>query len=306
MNRKNLILGGVLIILIALAWAYQGPFKTWQAQVGKPKNFLAGIEMDKITKIELVKLGSTTTLESISGRWKISGTKNFYAKASDVTALINALKEAEKVDLEIVSENKDKKSDFLTDEQRGVKLQISEGDKVKADLVIGKTGNDYASSYISKVNDNKTYFLKTNLTSVVSSNDWRDNTILAGDKTKITKIRFQYPDRQFTIEKKGDKWSVNAPKPTALKTEKIDEILTLMTTLTASKIPAQTFKGTGLEKSKIIIQATGDGIDNTIMVGTESAQDKGMYFSKSGSNDNIYLISKDDRAKLDKKTADLK
>jgi hypothetical protein len=195
MTKKNLILGGVLIILVGLAWAYQGPFKKWQTKIGQPKNFLAGIEMDKITKIELSKLGSTTTLESIGGRWKISGTKDFYAKASDVTALINSLKEAEKVDLEIVSENKDKKGEFSTDEENGIILKISENDNVKADFIIGKMGSDYASSYVSKVNDNKTYFLKTDLNSVVASDDWRDNTILSGDKTNITKIRFQYPDR---------------------------------------------------------------------------------------------------------------
>jgi hypothetical protein len=306
MTKKNLILGGILIVLVALAWAYQGPFKKWQTGIGKPKNFLAGIEMDKIDKIEVAKLQSTTTIEKTGNGWKISGTKDFYAKASDVASLITALKEAEIANMEIVSENVNKKGEFSTDEESGVRLKLSESNTIKADFIIGKMGNDYASSYISKLNDNKTYFIKTNLTSMVGVEDWRDNIILTGDKTKITKIRFQYPDRQFTIEKKGEKWSVNTPKPTELKTEKVDEILTLMTTLSAAKIPDQIFKGTGLEKSRIIIQATGDGIDNTIMVGNESTKDKDMYFAKRSSSDNIYLISSDERIKLDKKVNDFK
>jgi DNA mismatch repair protein MutH len=86
--------------------------------------------------------------------------------------------------------------------------------------------------------------------------------------------------------------------------EKISKIVDIMAGLTAVEIPAQTFDGTGLEKNSIIVQATGDGIDNTIMIGDANAD--GLYFAKSSRNDNIYLVSKENRDELDQRIRDLK
>ncbi len=68
------------------------------------------------------------------------------------------------------------------------------------------------------------------------------------------------------------------PNNFSVSTDKIDPILSIMSDLTAVKIPEQTFNNTGLEKHLIIIQATGEGIDNTLMVGT--ADKDNNYFAK--------------------------
>jgi len=306
MNKKNLILGGILILLIAAAYIYNGPFKKWQAGSGKPKNPLAGIEMDKLDKIEIFRLNSTTILEKIGDKWKIGGTKNFYSKIDSVNSLLNVLKEAETADIEIASENKNKKAEFNVDDISGINLQLSVATKVRTNIMVGKMGLDYSGCYISSANEEKIYYLKANLRSYLDLEDWRDNIIFSNDKTKINKVRFQFPNQQFTIEKKGDQWSTVSSKPVALDSGKVDEILSLMSSLTAAKIPEQNFKVTGLEKSQIIVQATGEGLDNTIMVGNESAKGSNLYFAKRGNSDNIYLITKDDRDKLNKKIQNFK
>jgi hypothetical protein len=81
-------------------------------------------------------------------------------------------------------------------------------------------------------------------------------------------------------------------------------VLGVLHNLTAAKIPAQTFTGTGLEKHNIIVQVTGGGFDNTIMIG-DCTKDN-LCYAKTAASDNIYLISKSDRDALDKKTTDLK
>ena len=53
MNKKTLVLGGVLLALIVLAYAYHGPLKNWQNNLGKPKNIFAKIDTTKIDKIEI-------------------------------------------------------------------------------------------------------------------------------------------------------------------------------------------------------------------------------------------------------------
>jgi len=76
-----------------------------------------------------------------------------------------------------------------------------------------------------------------------------------------------------------------------------------MSNLTAEKIPAQDFTGTGLEKNLIIVEAAGKEINNTLMIG--SANDDDLYYAKTGDNDNIYLITKNEREKIYKKVADV-
>ena len=302
MNKKTLILGGILIILTTLAYLYQGPLKKWQAGLGKERNFLAKVDVKSIDKIEIIKDGKTVTLERAGDRLKVGGTKDFYVEKSTADSLVNKLEEATKADLELVSSNKDKKSELKTDDS-GVTVKLYQTGNMIMDFIIGKMGNDFSSTYISTANTDKTYSIGVNL-SVFNQPEWRDRTIFSSDKEKINKIRFQYPSGEFTIEKVGELWKGAKPYSFSVSKEKIDKILDVMSNLTALEIPEQNFAGTGLEKNNLIIQATGDGVDNTLMVGDSNGEE--LYYAKNGISDNIYLISKDTRNELNKKIQDLK
>ena len=352
MNKKNLILGGVLIILIAIAYLYQGPIKDWRQSLGKPDNFLAIVDINQINKIEIIKNGETTVLEKMgdpsasSGQgWKIGGTKDFYVKQDLADSLKNGLNEAVEADIELASGNKEKKSDFQTDLESGVNVKLSQGDGIVADFVVGKRGVDFTSAYISEPESDNTYIIAADISGVFSHGDWYDKTIFSTDKEKISKIRFQYPNREFTIEAVADKkiaeegaenieitkiWEGVLPYKFSVDKEKIDKILNIMSNLTAVEIPEQIFENTGLEKNLIIAQATGEGIDNTLMIGDvykTAEEDEGLrngstasaeagdygaiageelYYAKRGYSDNIYLITKEQRDELDKRIRDLR
>ncbi|MCU0679630.1 MAG: DUF4340 domain-containing protein [Planctomycetes bacterium] len=303
MNRKNLILGGILALLIALAYVYEGPFKTWRASTGKPDNFLANLNIDEVNNIEVNYQNNTTILEKTGDRWKISGTKDFYLKQDEAAMLISRLKEAVKAEVELVSENEEKKDEFNVG-AGGSRVKLGQGNTVLAAFIVGQLGSDYTSTYIAENNSSKTYALKADLNSILARSDWYDYAIFSSDKAAIAKIRFQYPGREFTIEKKEDKWAGTLPVSFPVSAEKIDPILDIMANLTAVKIPQQAFTGTGLEKNSLIVQATGEGIDHTIMIGDKN--DDGNYFAKNGNSDNIYLISAEQRDQLNKRTTDLR
>lgn len=307
MNKKTLKLAGILIILIVLAYLYQGPLADWRGSLGKPNNFLAGINAELIDRVEIAKNEKVTVLEKHGDRWKIAGTKNFYVEESMAASLIDNLKKAAQAEMELASSNKEKKSEFQTDES-GIKVKLYQADDNAADFVIGKRAMDFANVYVSQPESDNTYAIKADLYGVFGRNDWRDKTIFSSDKEKINKIRFQYPDREFTMEKtitEGvDKWEGTAPYKFNLNKDKIDKILNIMSNLTAVEIPEQEFTGTGLEKNLIIIQASGEGIENTIMVGNDNGEE--LYYAKKSDSDNIYLIAKEQRDELDKKIEDLK
>jgi len=175
-----------------------------------------------------------------------------------------------------------------------------------ADFIIGKNTPDYVGSYISKKDLDKTYLIKAGLSSAFNQSEWRDDTIFAGDKEKISKIRFQYPSREFTIEKAGDKWQGTLPYKFEVDEEKINKVSDIMSSLRAAKIPEQDFSKTGLDKHLIIVEATGGEISNTLMIGDVFAEDENLYYVKKGNSDNIYLISKEERDGLDKTIRDLR
>lgn len=302
MSRKNLILIIVLILLSAIAYIYQGPLKKWQIKNSQVSNFLSEIDVNKVNKMEIVKDKETTNLSLNAGRWKIEGTKDFYVSAETADKMLQTLKKLSDVQLELVSQNKDRKKDFFTDEETGVKLKLKQDDDELVSLIIGKLANDYASTYISRADMDATYMAKVDAYSVFYNNNWYDKTIFAGDKTKVNKVRFQYPREEFLVEKKEEEWSI-VGRNIKLNKDKIIEIVNLMSNLAATEIPEQKFVGTGLEKNLAIIQVTGENVDNTLIIGNSA--DKDLVYVKKSDSDNIYLIKKTERDKLVKQIKDL-
>ena len=303
MNKKTLILGEVLIILIIVAYVYQGPLKQWQNNLNKPLNFLVDLKIDKINKIEFVKNNITTGLSKEDDKWKIIGTKNFYAESGLADNLLKKLEQVGKGKLELVSNNKEKKADFEVD-NKGVNLKLYIDDNKIVEFVIGKLSSDFFSTYISMSDQPITYAVKEDLQSFFSKTDWRDLTIFSSDKSKISKLRFQYPDRQFTLEKNKTDWVGVLPKKFSIKQDKIDKVLDIMSNLKSVSIPEQSYDNTGLNKNLIIIEVNGDEINNTIMVGL--ANKEGFYYAKKSDSDNIYLITKEQRDELNKTIGQLK
>lgn len=288
-------------MLIILAYAYQGPLKKWQNNLGKPKNILAGIKIDSADKIEIINQEKTLTLAKQNQKWKYGDSKDFYVDASVMAEVFEEFKIAASSEIELVSNNAERKSEFKTDAS-GLEIKIYQPGKV-VNFIIGGLAGDYMSSYISAPGSTATYAVKADLFSAFNPADWRDFTIFSTPKEKINKIRFQYPNREFTIELKDGKWVGVLPDKFAVQPEKIEPVLAVMSNLKAVEIPEQTFANTGLGKHLIIIEVRGEGINNVLMVG---AANGALYYAKRGDSDNIYFIAKKERDELDKWSWQLK
>ncbi|HTW96385.1 MAG TPA: DUF4340 domain-containing protein [Candidatus Methylomirabilis sp.] len=301
MSKKNIILSIILIVLVLFAWLWSGPFANWQISRSEEKNFLSGISPDLISKIEIDNGGATTTLEKFGALWKVGGTKDFYVNKDLAAALNTFLGEIGKKKLEVAGTSDAQKSSFATDGQ-GVKVKIEQPGR-KFDFIVGKNTPDFLGSYFSPLSGGKTYRVDLDLSGIFDRTEWRDNVIFSFAADQANKIRFQYPDRQFTVEKKDNKWSGTLPKAFSVNADKVSAVLGELDNLTAAKIPAQTFAGTGLEKHRIIVEITGQDFDNTLMIG-DCTKDNYCY-AKRGDSDNIYLIAKAVRDALDKNISSL-
>lgn len=120
-----------------------------------------------------------------------------------------------------------------------------------------------------------------------------------------------------SVQKKEYEWKGVAPYEFNVNSDKIQNVLIMMSDLTAAELPEQTFEGTGLEKNSLIVQATGEGIDNTIMIGdlfvpqaehleeVKTQAQTELYYAKKGDSDNIYLITKEQKDILNNRIIDL-
>lgn len=302
-----------LAIILAVLWGgvfiyKQASKKTQHDDTVVQSNFFSNIDVDKINSISVIKNGATTTLEKSGDLFKIAGTKGFYATEEVAKTISDGLIGAKNANLKIASINEDNKIDFLTNAS-GTKVIIAQEDGEQVDFIIGRTGTDPSETYIAQEGKPETYMISENMPRVFDTESWYNKNIFKSDKELINQIRFQYLDRQFTISKnKKGVWSGVNPNKFTVSQEKILAILDAMSGLKALKIPKQTFNGTELEKHAIIVQATGDKIDNTIMIGGFVKQDGSeskLYYAKKGDNDNIYLISEEDKKILDKTIKDL-
>ena len=78
MSKKNLILGGILVALVALAIIYEGPLQDLKGKFGKPKNFLAVLDTSQISRIDITRENEIISIEQEGERWKVAGTRDFY------------------------------------------------------------------------------------------------------------------------------------------------------------------------------------------------------------------------------------
>ncbi len=313
MNKKNLFLAGILVALIVIAFVSEGPFKDWRIKSGKTENILAAVDFSQVSKIDIKRPGESFTMERAGDRWKIVDTKDFYVQDSIIEGIELTLNTAKETNALLVSENVEKKDDFEVNES-GTIVSLKQGDALLHEFIVGKVSNDFRSTYISKADTDKTYLIKANLNSAFSRSDWYDPVIFESDIEKITKIRFQHPTMEFTVEKLEDEWQGTLPYGFGVDEEKIKSILEMMANLAATDIPQQTFDNAGFDKDVIIVQATGEEIDNTIMIGGPQAVDADEevdledipHYAKRADSDNIYLITAEQKELLDIRIQDLR
>lgn len=291
---KNTTLGLIFLVLVAAAWAFQGPLQKWQTERKAPKNFMK--LTGEPTKMEIESNGKKTVLTKEGDRWRASGEGKFYVNQGQMTSILDSLNSAKTAKLDLVSSNAGKQTDYQLSGNDAIKL-TEKNDSGSVTFLIGKMTADYRGSYVSREKDPNTYKLSaTNLRQYFSRDEWRDFSLFSLADKKPDFIRLQYPDSQLKLNLKGSDWSDGKSK---YKKEEIERILTVLANISAAEIPKQDFKPAGLEKPNLIVQFKGDGFDQTLMLGKKNS--KGLYYAKTGDSDNIYLINTSDFQTLTKR-----
>ena len=323
MSKKNLILGGIFVVLLLFIYLLQGPLQ----DRGKGLNFMADLNMEEVDRIEIETAdGSAVLLKEEKGKWKVEGEGDFYMRPSLAENMEKEMQALTETEFELVSGEADRKSEFETDDEQGALVKLYKEEEELKRLVVGTLDpTDYNDTYVSQSDIDETYSAKgVDLRSIFKTQggDWRNRAIFDTPMEDIDRVRFQYPNREFTVVKatttdeegeEVEEWQGSTPWIFEVDQEKMEEVVMVMSELWAADIPEQDFEGTGLADHLIIVEATGEDLENTIMVGhrhepseeteeelaEEGLEDIELYYAKRADSDNIYLISEQEKNILD-------
>jgi hypothetical protein len=121
---------------------------------------------------------------------------------------------------------------YQVDDSTGSRIKILTSDNKTYDMIVGKFGFNPAArngvSYIRRSGEDAVYAVNGFLSFAVnkSFNDWRDRTIVSGNKDNWTKLSFSYPgDSSFVLSKQNNTWTVNnAPADSVKVTQYLNNL----------------------------------------------------------------------------------
>ncbi|MEK7067841.1 MAG: DUF4340 domain-containing protein [Patescibacteria group bacterium] len=315
--KKNLTLIIILIVLVIGAYLYTGSYQNWQAkkQTADSANWLVAVDMSLVDRIETQdKDGKTYVIKKENNLW-LTEPDNWPTEKIIMDALEEKLAELTKANLEVVSFNKDNKSNFEIGDN-GLRVKLFQNDAEAGSFIMGKIASDYSSTYIGREGDDRTYRAPITFVRAFDTESWRDRTIFNLSSSGIDVITWRYQGQTIVInnlpDKRGEIYWHASSTLLRLNKEKVDGFLNSVTKLEASDVPEQTTAGTGLDKPALQLRLqgqapqdmpTGQGIDETLIIGNKN-QTTSEYWLQKKSSGQIFLITEMDEKILAKNIKD--
>jgi hypothetical protein len=208
LNNKVLI---IILVVLASAFILTRLFRS----PGRNSN----LDSEALT-IDTAGVDHVKLYPAIENRKEINLTKEGHAwKVSSGQVTASANKELVRLMLtrlaslkpeRIVTRKQEKWHDYEVGDSTGSEVIILSGGKETDKIRIGKEQMDL--TFVRKSNDDEVYGVAGMIASSFNKkfNDWRDQTFLKVDVTKINRVTFTYPaDSGFVLKKNGKNWMVN-------------------------------------------------------------------------------------------------
>ena len=204
MNRTTLLLAGVLVVLILVAFLLlqKAGEQSSSASTGE---FLATIDSLAVDKIHLQSPTLDVVLEKQGVEWYLRNPLSFRADQANVAQLLHQVKSLEVKG--IVSGNPEKQSLFQVD-STGTQVTLYEGENETASFILGKTGPTFSETYARKKTSNDVVLVSNMMNYVFthSVKEWRDRSIVSIPKETIKQLTYQFGDTTFTLEFRDSLW----------------------------------------------------------------------------------------------------
>ena len=197
-TKKTLVLLGVLVSLVLVYFIVQ-----WTSGGGRSKSFkdeLVVMDTTKISKIEIISEGKTTTITREGKKWMTEGKP---AKWTSISTMLGALRSIKPSRL--ASRSEEKWSEFQVD-TAGTEVKLYEDGNKSLDIILGRFGVEGQRSFYTYVRlaDDKDTYVAANFMSMSvgkSSSDYRNDRVARIKRDSVLAVDFNYQDSAFTLTK---------------------------------------------------------------------------------------------------------
>jgi hypothetical protein len=244
----------------------------------------------KPTKVVLVKKGDDD--------WELKEPVSYKANASNVTSLLNNLKQLKVT--EQIAKAADSYDKWGVSDEKGLRAVFKKGQDTVFEAFFGESGS---RGQMTRLADKEGVYAIKGYSKYLYARDaagWRDKTIFKFEDKDVAKVTIENENGTFTFERTGSTWTgkVKAPKAATakdiedFKPSKVDDMLRAYKSLSASAFgDDKKLADVGLEEPKATVTIElKDGTGKyTLSVG-DTAEGTNRWVKASG-KDTIFSIS---------------
>ena len=197
----------------------------------------------------------------------------------------------------IVSTNPGNRPLYQVDEKTGLRVKLfGKGDKNILDIIIGKNGPDFASSYIRRVDEDEVYLVHRTLTGRFSTEatDWRERKLWTVKADDIIAMEVRSPKGAYSLSRSDNKksWRLRGKMEGEIDNENAMKHVRKLASVRAVGFADEVdVKSAGLNQPYIAASITTvDGKLLKVLIGKRNKE--GRYFAKMEGGKEFYLLSK--------------
>jgi hypothetical protein len=313
MNRKTLFAGAIFAVLVvATIGLLRSPEKGARPAGERPRP-IPKLKADSFDTLEVTKGGATTVMKKQGDEYQIVKPVDYLADKESAKAGFEAI---EKLEFgEILSAEKSRHNEFEVGDG-GLRVAVKKGDKLLADLHVGKTANDQTMVRLEGKDEvwSATGFYKYQLDR--DTLGWRDKHISRFEERDAEKIEI--------VTKSNGRIVITRPAPTdagaapewrvvesAIKVEPFDKRAAVDVATTCSAFAASEFadnakpEETGLDSPENTITVSlRNGKQYRVLVGKKKGEDD--TYVKMADKPQVFLVKKFTIDQLNKRPIDFR
>jgi hypothetical protein len=299
----------LLLVLVGLgSYIYFVASKKSDDRTSKLEKLFASVEADKVEELKIKSAtGERTTVRKEGGAWKIVDPIAAPAAQADVSAVANALADAEIV--RVVDDNPSDVKEYGLDSPRIEVAFTSGSGKPSGRLIVGDKTTTGGNLYARR-NDEKRVVLIAQFhesTLNKSTFDLRDKTVIKFDRDKVNGIDVVTDGKMLEFAKSGSEWRLTKPLDARADFTAVEALIgrvetAQMKSIVSSEPSAADLRKYGLDKPSVAANVHLGSARATLTLGGKS--DDGGVYARDSSRPDIVTVENSVADDLKKSTDD--
>jgi hypothetical protein len=275
------LLGLVIVYLVVLAFGRGGTRGAGDAS--ELARALTGLEEASVQGVRIEGPTDTVELERAAGAWRVNGHPS---DSAAVARFWDAVSDANVRDL--VASNPSNHGRLGVASDSTWRLSFRSDDDRTVDVLLGKPGPGFSSSFARLPDEDAVYLLEGGLRGAATRRmeDWRDRTIVAVDTAAVASIVVERGGEGHTLARVDTLWTVDG---SPARVDRVGEVLRELASLEATGFaPDTTAFPQGEDRRRVV--ALGGGTDTLAAVEMVGSGD-GTFLARTPGGSTVFRLS---------------